>query len=76
MGGPTKAQQQKTILGKTEVMKNNLNPDWQTGIPITYYFERTQHISFKVADSDSTSDKQMIIGEAKITLGEIMGSRN
>lgn len=25
-------------VGETEVIKNNVNPDWQTKIPIRYYF--------------------------------------
>jgi hypothetical protein len=45
-----------------------LNPDWKTGIAIEYYFEKVQTVSFKVADSDGSDEKEKI-GKAKVTLG-------
>ena len=29
----------KVIAGKTEVIKNNLNPNWETPVTVDYHFE-------------------------------------
>ncbi len=34
------------LVGKTEMIKNNLNPDFVTTIKIDYYFEKEQFIKF------------------------------
>lgn len=64
--------------GVTEVIDNNLNPDFITNFEIDYLFEEQQYLKFKVFDSDDGSNKshhRNIIGEAECTLGEIVGSK-
>jgi hypothetical protein len=40
------------LVGRTEVVNNNLNPDFSTFIEVDYYFEREQLIRFDVYDID------------------------
>ena len=40
------------VIGKTETINNNLNPDFKTSIPMSYYFEKIQKLRFRVIDSD------------------------
>ncbi|CAD8134439.1 unnamed protein product [Paramecium octaurelia] len=64
-------------IGQTEVLKNNLNPDWKTTIQMDFIFEIKQELRFEVWDhDDGTIDKDDLIGVVNTTVGEIMGSRN
>ena len=63
-------------IGRTEIIKNNLNPDFTTPIKVAYYFEELQRLKFEVYDSDSSSanlNKHDFIGRAVCSLGSIMG---
>jgi hypothetical protein len=40
------------VIGKTETINNNLNPDFKTSIPMSYYFEKIQKLKFRIIDSD------------------------
>ena len=63
-------------IGRTEVVENNLNPDFTTAIKVPYYFEELQRLKFEVYDSDSSSDKLSrhdFLGRAVCSLGSIMG---
>lgn len=40
------------LLGKTETIKNNLNPDFTKEFNINYYFEKLQKLKFVMIDSD------------------------
>jgi hypothetical protein len=59
--------------GRTEQIKNNLNPDFHTSIHILYSFEKVQKIRFEFIDDDGMGDKDDI-GHVETTVGEIMGS--
>ena len=41
------------IQGRTEVINNNLNPDFSTFIECDYFFEREQQLRFMVFDVDN-----------------------
>ncbi|KNC82031.1 hypothetical protein SARC_05668 [Sphaeroforma arctica JP610] len=65
------------LVGKTEIIKDNLNPVFATSIRVDYMFEKNQEFKFIVVDVDETHgalNDQEIIGEIKCTLGEIIGS--
>jgi len=65
-------------IGRTEFIKNNLNPDFKKSIEIGYYFERHQVLRFEFIDDDGgASDDPYydIIGKAECTLGDIMGAK-
>ena len=62
------------LVGKTETINNNLNPDFQTSIQMTYYFEKMQKIKFRMMDSDDqTADDE--IGIVETSIAAIMGAR-
>lgn len=39
-------------MGKTELVMNNLNPDFKTTIGFDYHFERRQELKFEIIDDD------------------------
>lgn len=62
------------VLGKTEVIKNQLSPKWTTSFLFDYEFGKETHINISVVDEvRKTSDKPM--GSAVFEIGDIMGSR-
>jgi len=72
MGNTSKYEE----VGRTEVIRNNLNPDFAKAISISYYFEEVQRLQFEVYDSDSSSSnlsKHDFLGRTVCTLGSIMG---
>ncbi|CAD2218875.1 C2 domain/Copine, putative [Angomonas deanei] len=65
----------KSLVGKTEVVKNNLNPVFKTGINVNYFFEVRQVYRFEVWDKD-TGSADDFLGAVEMTMGEIMSSRD
>ncbi len=63
-----------SLIGKTEIIKNNLNPDFVNTFFIDYFFEKEQWIKFVVFDVDANSSD--LIGEVEITLSRIMTTHN
>ncbi len=43
------------LLGKTEMILNNLNPDFVKTFTLDYFFEKEQWIKFEVYDVDDSS---------------------
>jgi hypothetical protein len=41
-----------TLIGQTEVVNNNLNPDFSKFFSLKYFFEKEQQIMFEVYDID------------------------
>jgi Ca2+-dependent lipid-binding protein len=41
------------LIGKTEVIKDNLNPDFSKFIECDYFFEKEQYVKFAVYDIDN-----------------------
>ena len=65
-------------IGLTEVIDNNLNPDFVTSFELAYFFEENQPLKFVVYDSDDKKaipHKKNIIGEVICTLAEIQGAQ-
>lgn len=61
-------------VGRTEQMKNNLNPDFKTRITMNYFFEKAQNIKFVIIDGDGAGDFDTI-GEIQTTVGSLMGAK-
>lgn len=64
-------------VGRTEMLKNTLNPDFAKKFVLDYYFEELQKLQFRVYDVDSQNsslDNQDYLGSMECTLGEIVGS--
>lgn len=62
------------LIGKTEKINNNLNPDFSTFIECDYYFEKEQHIKFMVYDIDNEKGAKDYIGSNETTIGKIIGA--
>jgi len=67
-------------VGKTEVIMNNLNPEFAKPIEIDYFFEEEQQLKFVVYDIDDftgkNSAKNDFLGEYTTTLANIVNARN
>nr|CAB3233484.1 copine-8-like [Phallusia mammillata] len=64
-------------FGRTEIIWNNLNPDFVKKFVVDYFFEERQAMRFDVYDVDSKSanlSKHDFLGQAFCTLGEVVGS--
>ncbi|TNV80072.1 hypothetical protein FGO68_gene6821 [Halteria grandinella] len=62
-------------LDQTEVMKNNLNPNFEKSFIVSYYFERHQYFKFDVVDSNNIGGNLDAIGSVETTLGNIVGAK-
>ncbi|KAG5499854.1 hypothetical protein GH5_03990 [Leishmania sp. Ghana 2012 LV757] len=62
-------------IGKTEVIRNNLNPEFKTCISVNYFFEIRQTMRVEVWDSDKGKVDDFL-GRAEFTLGQLMSSAN
>lgn len=51
-----------SILGKTETVQNNLNPNFSKSFVVDYIFESRQDIRFDVFDDDGKGDNDDYIG--------------
>lgn len=64
------------LIKTTEVVKNNLNPDFETSLKVEYFFERNQQFRVEVVDCDDAVKKQGdFLGEAEFALGDVVGSK-
>ena len=61
------------MLGKTEMINNNLNPDFVKTFTLDFYFEKEQWIKFEVYDVDTTGLEH--IGNCETTISKIMSSK-
>ena len=66
------------ICGKTETIRDNLNPNFSKSIILDYIFEMQQFFKVIVVDIDDIRNDNVydVIGEAEFELGELMGSKN
>ncbi|KAK3577893.1 hypothetical protein CHS0354_008288 [Potamilus streckersoni] len=64
-------------FGRTEVIKDSLNPDFAKKFIMNYFFEESQKIKFEIYDIDTPSARladQDFLGRLECTLGEIVGA--
>eukprot|EP01135_Chromosphaera_perkinsii_P003560 Nk52_evm18s248 gene=Nk52_evmTU18s248 len=64
-------------IGRTEIIWDNLNPEWEKTFHINYVFEEVQELKFEVYDAEGkTNDlsKYDFIGASTMTLSSIMVS--
>lgn len=57
-------------IGRTESLKDTLNPNWSTSIQLDYFFESVQTLQFTVLDLDERSSETL--GHAITTLGNLV----
>lgn len=62
-------------IKRTEIIYNNLNPDFTTKIEMEYRFEESQYLKFEVYDIDSKNVTNLkehdFIGQCVTTLGQV-----
>ena len=63
-----------TYVGKTEIVKESLNPDWAKSFVIDYYFEKNQEIRFEVYDEDDSRREEQ--GNHTTTVSALIGAKN
>lgn len=64
-------------VGRTEMVKNTLNPDFVRKVHLTYRFEEQQWLKFAVYDIDNESpdlEEQDFLGECECTLGQVVSA--
>lgn len=61
-------------VGGTEMISDNLNPNFEQAITLPYYFEKKQEFKFEMIDDDGGGDYDLI-GEAFSSMGAIMGAK-
>ena len=47
-------------VGSTEMINDNLNPDFEIAITLPYYFEKKQDFKFEMIDDDGGGDYDLI----------------
>eukprot|EP00397_Hematodinium_sp_SG-2012_P008252 GEMP01008308.1.p1 GENE.GEMP01008308.1~~GEMP01008308.1.p1 ORF type:complete len:597 (+),score=71.03 GEMP01008308.1:99-1793(+) len=65
-------------IGQTEIIDNNLNPDWATSVSIDYYFEEEQTVICKVLDVDDdkvTFKDADFIGQTAFHLAKLVSAQ-
>ena len=65
----------EALIGETERIQDNLNPDFAKSLILNYKFETKQHLRFEVLTVDGSS-KSTLVGNVETTLGEIVGSKS
>jgi len=68
-------RKQWLAYGKTELIMDNLNPDFATYFTIAYQFEKHQRLRFEVIDVDPV-DTSEFIGSIETSMGQIMGAKD
>ena len=61
-------------FGRTENIKNTLNPEFATTFEVDYYFEEVQHVKLQVYDLDNKSadlSDDDYLGGIECTLGQV-----
>ena len=67
-------QEARLKIGETEMLNNNLNPDFARSFQVDFFFEKEQELLFEMWDDDGGGSKELI-GRAKCFLGDIVGAR-
>lgn len=68
------AGEKPCVLGKTEIIKNTLNPQWTTPFTLDFEFGKTTHINVGVYDAVQKSDDKAM-GSAAFEIGDILGAK-
>lgn len=67
-------KEQPKVLGKTEVIKNSLNPKWTTSFDLPYELGSTTRINVGIYD-EMKKGTHKPMGSAMFEVGEVLGSR-
>ena len=70
----TKTGDQPEILGKTEVIKNSLSPNWVKAFPIEYNLGTPMKVAIQIYD-EVRKGQNKAMGSATFDIGEVLGAR-
>jgi Ca2+-dependent lipid-binding protein len=70
----TKPNAQPIVLGKTEVLQNNLNPEWVHKFVLDYDLGQPSKIAVNIFDHVEKGNNKAM-GNTTFDIGEILGSR-
>ena len=62
------------IVSRSEIIKGNVNPNFETTFAVDFVFEVQQPLKFEVAEIDASNNSE-IIGSVETSLGAIMGAK-
>ena len=65
---------QPTVLGKTEVTKNDLSPHWVKTFELDYEFAKSSRVNVGIYDEIRNAKNDKPMGSAVFEIGEIVGS--
>ena len=64
-------------IGESEVIYDNLNPDFSKSFQVDFIFETHQYFKVEVRDIDSKDKSSWdSLGEAEFEMGKLIGSKN
>lgn len=64
------------VVGETEIINNDLNPDFTTSFILDFYFEKHQYFQVICLDAENSSGTDNeLIGIVEFELGKVLGSR-
>jgi len=71
----------KEKLGQTEVINDNLNPEFIEAVEVDFYFEESHKFEIEVYDADSvnsmgTVKKKEFVGSHSMTLHQVVTKKN
>lgn len=67
--------EQPQVLGKTEVIKNNLSPHWTKTFEIDYEFSKPTRLNIGIYDEVRKAGNNKPMGTAVFEIGEVLGAR-
>ena len=63
-------------IGKTEIIKNDLNPKWKVGFAVDFFFEMKQEFMVSIYDDDGKGPAgDDALGQAVFQLAHVVGSQ-
>lgn len=69
---PAAPGEKPRVLGKTEVIKNNLNPQWVTSFELDYEMGTPCKVAINIFDEIRKGDNKSM-GSAVFDIGEVLG---
>lgn len=70
-----KPEEEWQVIGQTETIDNNLDPNWVKHFTIDYYFHKPVYLKFDVFDEDSSGEHDLI-GYIETTLAQILAAED
>lgn len=69
------ADERPRIIGRTEIIKNSLNPSWTTTFKADYSFGQESRINIGIFDEIRKKKSNKSMGSAQFEIGEILGAK-